>query len=222
MPKLKLFLTALITFSFLITSCDRTPSVYKIEVKPDNLVYIAEQFRLDPKVSKENMDSYVRELNYLVTLKDSLKNKTVGDLINSGNVRQLNSSIESVVSTSNRIEIANSLGFYFDKFEFANENGQDINVAIYKLQNTSTKAIKAIKGYLDFYNGQGTLVKRYSIDISQEIPVGKLLSVKYPYGFDENNERDKLVRSDYTKFNRVWKPLMVEFKDGKKLQLLQM
>lgn len=222
MNRLKFILLTLTIMSFVLSSCDKTPAVYKIEIKPDNLVSISDQMKADAKISREDMDTYVRELSYLASFKDSLKNKTVGDIITSGKARQQNATLESVISTSNRLEIANSLGFYFDNFEFVKENGLDINVANYKLQNTSVKSIKALKGFLDFYNQQGTLVKRYTIEINQEIPVGKVLSVKYPYGYDEKNERDRLVRNEYTKYNRVWKPVSVEFKDGKKLQMLQM
>lgn len=206
----------------LLSACGKNESNVKgMQVTLENLAEVAEKVKQDQSITKEEVDLLNSSINYYAPLKDSLKNKTVGDLITAERTRQNDVSRETLSNNLNRIEFTNSVAVAFDSMEKVQEAGKDILVATYRFQNTAKTDIKLLKGFLDFFNQQGVIVKRYEIIIDKDIPAGKILTVRYPYGYDDNNERDKAIVANWKDYPRVWKPTLAEFKNGKKLAMKQ-
>lgn len=206
----------------LLSACGKNDSNVKgMQVTLENLAEVAEKVKQDQSITKEEVDLLNSSINYYAPLKDSLKNKTVGDLITSERTRQNDVSRETLSNNLNRIEFTSSVAVAFDNMEKVQEAGKDMLVATYRFQNTAKTDIKLLKGFLDFFNQQGVIVKRYEIIIDKDIPAGKILTVRYPYGYDDNNERDKAIVANWKDYPRVWKPTLAEFKNGKKLAMKQ-
>lgn len=206
----------------LLSACGKNESKVKgMQVTLENLAEVAEKVKQDQSITKEEVDLLNSSINYYAPLKDSLKNKTVGDLITAERTRQNDVSRETLSNNLNRIEFNSSIAVAFDNMEKVQEAGKDILVATYRFQNTAKTDIKLLKGFLDFFNQQGVIVKRYEIIIDKDIPAGKILTVRYPYGYDDNNERDKAIVANWKDYPRVWKPTLAEFKNGKKLAMKQ-
>lgn len=206
----------------LISACGKNDSNVKgMQVTLENLAEVAEKVKQDQSITKEEVDLLNSSINYYAPLKDSLKNKTVGDLITSERTRQNDVSRETLSNNLNRIEFTSSVAVAFDNMEKVQEAGKDMLVATYRFQNTAKTDIKLLKGFLDFFNQQGVIVKRYEIIIDKDIPAGSILTVRYPYGYDDNNERDKAIVANWKDYPRVWKPTLAEFKNGKKLAMKQ-
>jgi len=215
-------LLLVLSIVILVSSCSKNESnVKSIQVTLENLAEVAEKVKNDQSITKEEVDLLNTSISYYAPLKDSLKNKTVGDLISTERTRQNEIARESLSINLNRIEFTGSVAVAFDNMEKVQEAGKDMLVATYRFQNTSKSDIKLLKGFLDFFNQQGVIVKRYEIIIDKDIPAGKILTVRYPYGYDENNERDRLIVSNWKDYPRVWKPTLAEFKNGKKLAMKQ-
>ncbi len=215
-------LLLVLSIVILVSSCSKNESnVKSIQVTLENLAEVAEKVKNDQSITKEEVDLLNTSISYYAPLKDSLKNKTVGDLISTERTRQNEIARESLSNNLNRIEFTGSVAVAFDNMEKVQEAGKDMLVATYRFQNTSKSDIKLLKGFLDFFNQQGVIVKRYEIIIDKDIPAGKILTVRYPYGYDENNERDRLIVSNWKDYPRVWKPTLAEFKNGKKLAMKQ-
>lgn len=206
----------------LLSACGKNDSNVKgMQVTLENLAEVAEKVKQDQSITKEEVDLLNSSINYYAPLKDSLKNKTVGDLITAERTRQNDVSRETLSNNLNRIEFNSSIAVAFDNMEKVQEAGKDMLVATYRFQNTAKTDIKLLKGFLDFFNQQGVIVKRYEIIIDKDIPAGKILTVRYPYGYDDNNERDKAIVANWKDYPRVWKPTLAEFKNGKKLAMKQ-
>jgi hypothetical protein len=205
----------------MLASCGKESKLLKEELKPDNIADLSKRIAEDEKFSKEDLDIFLSGFSYFSSLKDSLKGKTVGDIITLERARQLRNSKEAVIQSMTRVEIMNSLIVGIDSLERAKEAGQEIIIFNFKFQNVSIRDFKNVKGFIDLFNEQGILIKRYIVEMNNIVPTGKMVSLRYPFAFDVNSERDRLVADNWQKYTKIWKPTLVEFTDGKKLTLNQ-
>lgn len=221
----KIFLLLTIATVIFMSACNTEKGQSEIlneKVTLENLPKLAAKARKDNKLTKDELSYFITGINYIQGSKDTLLNKTVGQIIDIEEKRQMDVIYSRLDENSNRVAINLALSFGISDFRALDTNGRKYNIFTYQLANLSNKNLVAVKGMVEFLNPQSALVKRFLIDINREIPVGKTLTQPYPYEHLDSNQRDMLVRSQIKTLRPVWKPTLVKFADGTELKLKQM
>lgn len=221
--KYGLKLALLIFFSFVFVSfnaCSNQKSNSKVlsdTIKTNNLSKIIENIKNDKVLLQEEIDLFSSGLARLSVHRDSILGKTIGYIIENQRNYQRESSLKTLEGNAVYIEMMLNHAFKFEGIEAQDKDTVRINNVIVAIQNRSDKEIKTIKGALDFYNVQNQIVKRYNIELSNPIKPGEALRFTSPYPHDPNNQRDVIMREQFSKLNPIWQPWEIEFSDGKKL-----
>lgn len=217
---LKLLFTFALVFSFIACQQQKSdPKSYSEVINKDNLSTITKFLKNDKDITTEDLNYLRTAIRYYSPIQDSLFGKTVGELIKSQKERDYTNSFNNLKSASFNIASDYALTFGIKEFQRIDEEGRKINLFTYTLSNKSEKDIKSIIGAVDFMNPQNQLVKRFTIEIDKEIPVGKVLNQPYPYPHDDENNRDQIIRNNLNQLRPVWKPTLIEFSDGSKIEL---
>lgn len=219
---LKIFVLFLITGLLISsTSCNKNGnSALKDEkLTPQNIMDIANKIKDDKAMTKDDIDLFANGLIRLSAYKDTLKDKTVGQIIEAQGKFMRESSIESLLINSSRTEMAMAHTFKWGRMQAYDNNEQKTNVISFQITNNSDKPIINLQGYVNIINAQNQLVKTFPVNIQKVIKNGETIDVQsQPYKHDENVPNDVLLRTAQG-LRAVWQPILVEFQGGKKLTL---
>ncbi len=96
------------------------------------------------------------------------------------------------------------------------------NVIVFKVTNLADNNIKNLQGYLNIFNQQNKIIKKFPINIKKELEAHQSYTLTTPpYHHDDQNENDKELRIEGNVLKPAWQPILVEFQNGKKLGPVQ-
>jgi len=216
-----LSLIASVVFIGFGCSSQKNSPVFKEIIKNENLTEIVKKVKDDKVISKEDIDLFANGLARLSLMKDSVVLKTVGQVIESQKEFQKRVSLQGLDRSAVRAEMAFSHSFKFLNMKFFDTDTAKSNILFFRFSNLSDQDIENIQGYINIFNPQNQIVKKFPVNMKRVIPANEGLDIQTPpYKHDDKNPNDMLVRTGKN-LRVVWQPVTVEFKNGKKLLLPQ-
>ncbi len=94
-----------------------------------------------------------------------------------------------------------------------------VNTIGYQFYNKGENAIKKVKGWLQFYNKKGQIVKQFLLDNSAPILPKDSLTLYKSFKYEEGSLRDSLIRFNWTSMIAKWEPIELQFPDGRTLKI---
>jgi hypothetical protein len=208
--------------SLLFISCSNRESKLKEEVvTSSNISDIANQIKNDKNMSNDDIDLFTQGISRLGAIKDSLNNKTVGQVIENQKEYERNLKTVALMSTASRLEMVYSLGITFTKKLMYSQDTVNADGVELMIKNNSGKAIQGVKGQIRIFNTQNQLIKvRYVEWNDFNLEPGKSVMKREFWNHDPNNQYDNYVRENRD-LTAIWVPESITFSDGKKLSITQ-
>lgn len=209
----KLFIP-LILITILVVSCNQkqTSPLYKEKISKNNLIDLTKKIKNDKMMSHEEVQLFTNGLSRMVTNEDSIESKTIGDVIEYQREYLRENAVNNMVFNVNRVKMMDVLKMKYLGLVPRDTNNQQSNIIVCEVENTTEQDIKNLDGYLNFYNNQNQLVKRYNIKTKEAIEPGKKRIV-IPFIHDPENRLDVMMRTN-NKLRPIWNPTTVELEDG--------
>ena len=203
----------------LLSSCsDKNKSGIKGEIiTKDNLVEISQKMKNENSITIEDLDLYTKGLSRYGSNFDSLVGKTVSQVIESERDFIKNYQINTLLAQSNNLEIHMNLYFKYIGVQKEDTDTMKMNILHFEIKNKSNQVINKIEGELEFFDNQNQIVKRFPILVELELTPGNEQRFTQVYKHIPENPRDTTIRSPFVQLTALWKPSLLEFKNGKKL-----
>lgn len=215
-------LLLVLSLTFVLYSCETNNKVIELDTKitPENLTTIVEKISTNDKVESAKIDLLISYFNNYSSFRDSLIGKTLNEIIESELKRERNNKSLTFKQLSKNLAFNNTFAIVLDTIKTYDEDNKiPINLFIYSMKNMGNKTIKSVNGFIEFYDGQNNLIKKYGVDFKYKLLPGKTVSQQYPYDHDPNNPRDIYIRTSYKNTIIIWKPIKLEYEDGSVLDL---
>ena len=211
----------LIILTILIFSCsnEKKSNLLDEVISKDNLISITEKLKTDKDITSEELELYSNGLARLGISVDTLIGKKVGEIIEKQKKFKKEYILNMLSTQSSNLQIHLNLGFKYIGVQKADNDTLQSNILHYDINNKSNSTIKKIEGELEFYDLNNQIVKRFPIRVNYNIEKGKELKFTDIYQHDPLNPRDTIIRSKYVRLQALWKPTLLEFTNGKKLEV---
>lgn len=211
----------LIIVSFI--SCnneEKVESVLLEKITTENLIEISDKISKNKNIQAEDLDYFLGYLNSYSGYRDSIFGKSPIEMINSQKNRELESKKQTLLQVAKKNTFNHSFAIVLDEIKPYDETDKmPVNLFIYKMSNMSKKTITKVEGFIEFYDNQSTLIKKYGVSVDYVIEPNKAITQQYPYNHDITNPRDIYIRENYKNTLIVWKPIKITFKDGSIIDL---
>lgn len=218
----KIVLTSVLVLFFL-TACTKqeysSSNVMSEKITLHNLKDIAQKIKAEPAMTKEEIELFTNGLIRLGINKDSVVGKTVLDIIKSQKEFVMKQTKAFCETTASRVDVAINHKFAYVGYQALEQNGQQINAIIFEITNLSDKDIRSVRGQLNFYTPDNQLLKVYNLITDRPIKPGELQRFVSPFTHDKNNQRDEIFRNSKD-LRAIWVPMMIEFVDGSRKEVL--
>ncbi len=210
-------------FGIVLSACTKqeysNTNVMSEKITLHNLPEIAAKVKAESALTKEEVELFTNGLVRLGTFKDSVVGKTVLDIIKSQKEYVMQQSKAFCETTAKRVDLAINHKFLYVGFQPLEKDGQQLNVIIFEVTNLSDKEIRFVKGELDFYTPENTLLKAFNIASDRPIKSGETQRFAMPFIHDKTNQRDEVFRNSKN-LRAIWSPMSIEFTDGSKKEVL--
>jgi hypothetical protein len=208
-------------FALLLTSCDpKGTKLANEKVTEKNLIEIATKLKEDKSTTKEELDLFNSGLARLGGSKDSLVNKTVGQIIEAQKEFTRNNSANSLISISNKYEINNALQINILQKLMVNQDTIVADGVELAIKNNSDKEINEIKGEIQIFNAKNELVKVRPVQWKNfKVEAGKQITHREFWPHIKDNPNDQYLRNEKNLIG-VWVPETITFADGKKMSVI--
>lgn len=220
----------LISIAVLFSACNGSQPKSKLlteTITPDNLEELGAKLKEDSTFTSEDIEYFSLGLTRLTQNNDSLKGKTIGDVIDMQRKFMREQRGLQLQRTMTRVELALNHKFQFKGIRPLDQENAALNIIGFTLKNESDKDIANMQGVLQFYNPQQQLVKQFNLitkQIQQRVNgsssnIGAGQEVVFNAPFDHNNDsrRDNIIRNNWQQLTMVWQPVMIEYADGSKV-----
>ncbi|MBI5326068.1 MAG: hypothetical protein HZB41_12480 [Ignavibacteriae bacterium] len=190
------------------------------KITKDNLITISEKIKNDKNISIEELELFSNGLaRYGGISIDSILGKKVNDIIDKQREFKKEYILNMLKTQSANLQIHLNLGFKYIGVQKADTDTLQSNILHFQILNKSNKTIKHIKGELEFYDLNNQIVKRFPIDVIFNLEKGQEFRFTDSYKHEQGNPRDTIIRSKFVRLQALWKPTLLEFSDGKKLEV---
>lgn len=212
----------LLSLCFAFVSCDNNNQVIELNTKitPENITNIVEKISANKDFDTEKIDLIINYFNNYSSYRDSLIGKTLNEIIESELKKERINKNIIINQLSKNIAFNNTFAIVLDTIKAYDEEKKiPINLFIYSMKNMGNKTIKSVNGFIEFYDGQNNLIKKYGVEFNYKLLSGKTVSQQFPYDHDPNNPRDIYIRTSYKSTVIIWKPIKLVYEDGTILDL---
>ena len=194
---------------------EKVESVLLEKITTENLIDISDKISKNKNIQVEDLDYFLSYLNTYSAYRDSIFGKSPIEIINSQKNREIESKKQTLMQVAKKNTFNHTFAIILDEIKPYDETGKmPINLFIYKMSNMSKKTITKVEGFIEFYDNQSTLIKKYGVSVDYVIEPNKAITQQYPYNHDITNPRDIYIRENYKNTLIVWKPMKITFKDG--------
>ncbi len=211
---------AIFAISVLLISCDtkQESPLLNEKLNDRNLHEVGKKLSEDNLIDMFQLRYYQKGITNFISNKDSLKDKTVGDIINLQIERERSIISNDLLASSKNLEFNLNLGFKLARLAPVDNDASKMNVVTYQFFNNSGQDIKQVKGMVKLLSRtNNVLIKQFPVDITDVIPTGKGLEKNMPYMHDDANERDQIIRNPQALLKFEWHPELVVFADDSKI-----
>jgi hypothetical protein len=212
---------AIFAISLILISCDskKESPLLNEKLNDRNLFEIGKKISEDKLIDMFQLRYYQRGVINFVLNKESIKDKTVGDIINMQMEKEKEIITNDLLTASKNLEFNLNLGFKLARLSPVDNEESKMNVVTYQFFNNSEQDIKQVKGMVKLLSrNDNTLIKQFPVDITDVIPVGKGLEKNMPYLHDDANQRDQIIRNPQALLKFEWHPELVVFADESKIE----
>ncbi|MCL5990725.1 MAG: hypothetical protein M1419_01305 [Bacteroidetes bacterium] len=214
-------LLTLIIFTLMIFSCSHEKKSDLLDeiITKDNLISITEKLKTDKDITSEELELYSNGLARFGNSVDSIIGKKVADIIEKQRNFKKEYILNMLSTQTSNLQIHMNLSFKYIGVQKADSDTLQTNILHFELKNKSNTTIKKVEGELEFYDLNNQIVKRFPIIVNYNLEKGKDIKFTDSYQHVPSNPRDTIIRSKYVKLQALWKPTLLEFADGKKLEV---
>lgn len=211
---MKRFIIPLILISVIFISCNQNQKspLYQEKISKNNLIDITKKIENDKLMSHEEVQLFTNGLSRMIAEDDSLDGKSIGDVISYQKEYLRENAVNNMIFNVNRVKMMEVLKMKYLGLVPRDTNGQKSNIIVCEVENTTEQNIKNIDGFLNFYNRQNQLVKRYNIKQEDVIEPGKKRII-IPFVHNPENRLDVIMRTN-NQLRPIWNPNTVELEDG--------
>lgn len=223
--KLLFLLIVSIPFSSLFNSCDnqnkpQSSNYLNEKITSENLIQLSEKLVADNSITVADIDYVNSYLGNFGIYRDSILGKTLGEIITSQKSKDLKNKKIFLSQLSKKTAINHTFAIVLDSITAFDEVGKKpVSLFYYQMANIGNKDLKQVEGFIEFHDAQGTLIKKFGVNMQYNLKAGNTVSQRFPYDFDGNNPRDIYVRENYKNSVIVWVPQKVTFADNSIIDL---
>jgi hypothetical protein len=220
-PHLTTIVVVLFIFLISFDSCsDKGSSGIKKEViTKDDFVEIIQKMQNDKALTIEDLDLFTKGISRYGANFDSLMGKTVGQVIESERDFIKDYQLKTLLAQANNLSIHMNLYFKYIGVQKDDNDTLKKNILHFDVKNKSNVPIKRVEGKLEFYDMLNQIVKWFPISIDLELKPDVQERITQVYKYEQKNPRDTTIRSPYVRLQAIWKPTLLEFKNGKKFEV---
>jgi hypothetical protein len=214
---LAILVTAIVIF---FTACSGGDSDFKGElISVNNLSEIAKNIKEEGKMSVEEIELFTKGIVRMGASKDSVVGKTVEQVIDAQRDYQKEIDMRALMTSCIIAEMNFNQGFKFLGLKPEDSDTSRMNTLFFELKNKSDKDMINMQGFLEFYDQQNQIIKRFPISMKAVLKSGQKETYEQSYNHDSTNSRDLTLRNKEATLQIIWRPTLIEYADGKKLML---
>lgn len=211
----------------LLTGCEKDPEESKLlkqEITVNNIIGLSDSVYADESLSFDEKAAYTRAVQSLYPKhRDSLEGRTVGELIDWQLEERQEIQRQQTNQLVSRYVLKNEVPVQLTRFQaLTDENGNENNQLTFQVGNTSEKQLQKVTGLFKIFNNtNNSLIKQYTLSLSDPIEAQKAIERKMTYLHDSTNVRDRFIRENLKSgILRVeWVPDTVVWADGETMAL---
>jgi hypothetical protein len=212
----------ILTLVSLIISCNDDRQVLELntEITTENITKIVDKISENKEIDNQKIDLIINYFNNYSNYRDSLIGKTLNEILESETKKERTKKNQIIKQLSKNIAFNNTFAIVLETIKtYDEENKIPINLFIYAMKNMGNKTIKSVNGFIEFYDGQNNLIKKYGVEFNYKLLPGKSVTQQFPYDHDPNNPRDIYIRTSYKSTIIIWKPIRLVYEDGTLIDL---
>lgn len=210
--------------TIVLASCNnekpQNSELLKQKITKENLITLSNKLIEDKNISPIEIDYFMSYLNDNGRFKDSIFGKTINEIIQSQKSKDLKNKQVTLNQIAKKTTFNHTFAILVDEIKpFDEEGKKPVNLFIYQMSNMGSKTIKQVEGFIEFYDAQSTLIKKYGVNMEYNLEPGKAVTQQFPYDHDSDNPRDIYIRTNYKNTIIVWNPVKMKFADGSVIDL---